>query len=111
MHTNTATSVTPPGRLRGTSNIVSKSNIVSSYLQTAWSTLITACLFQGIGKPLYMCEALVRVFGKRLQHYSLNGWPDRWNMVAQAWRRRRQVLETDLQASSLEKMLTAEPLI
>ncbi len=64
------------------SNIVS--NIIFSFLQTDWSTLVTACQFQGIRKLLYMCKALVRVFGKRLQHHPLNRLRDRGDPIAQA---------------------------
>jgi hypothetical protein len=63
------------------SNIVS--NVMFSFLQTDWSTLVTACQFQGIRKLLYKCKALVRVFEKRLQHQPLNRLRDRVHPNAQ----------------------------
>jgi hypothetical protein len=82
-------------------------HIKGAVFKREWSILVTACPFQGMSKLLYMRKALIRVLRKRLQHHPFNGRRDRWNTVTQAWRRGRQVLETDLQTHSLEKMLTA----
>lgn len=69
------------------------------------------CLFKRSGKGLDTGKALLRVFGKCLQHDLLDDGRDCWNLLSQEGRRSREVPRDDLPLGALKGADPTEPFV
>src|SRR6266571_1851245 len=70
-----------------------------------------AGLFKGSGKGLDTDKALLRIFGKGLQHHLLDGGRDCGNLLPQGGRRSREMLRDDLPLGASKGADTRKPFV